>query len=244
MRVIPVIDLLRGQVVRGVGGRRDEYRPIKSVLAADARPATVGRSLVKHGFRTTYVADLDAIAGAPPAWSIYESLLGAGLELWIDAGTTNEADARQLAEYRAEGKPLSAIVAGLESLAGPEALAAMVGAVGPERLIFSLDLRAGEPIVRDGAWPGLDARQIAERALAIGVRRMIVLDLTNVGEGQGVGTLPLCRELRQVDAKLEIIAGGGVRSLDDLNVLAAAECNATLVASALHDGRIRPADVV
>ena len=33
MEVIPVIDLLGGQVVRGVAGRRDEYRPIVSQIA-------------------------------------------------------------------------------------------------------------------------------------------------------------------------------------------------------------------
>ena len=85
MRVIPVIDLMGGQVVRGVGGRRDEYRPIKTILAADARPATIGRALAAAGFREAYVADLDAIAGAAPAWSIYEELLSCPLTLAVDA---------------------------------------------------------------------------------------------------------------------------------------------------------------
>jgi phosphoribosylformimino-5-aminoimidazole carboxamide ribotide isomerase len=71
---------------------------------------------------------------------------------------------------------------------------------------------------------------------------MIVLDLAQVGMGQGVGTEPLCRALRSLAPELEIIAGGGVRSLADLRSLAAAGCNAALVASALHDGRLTPQD--
>jgi phosphoribosylformimino-5-aminoimidazole carboxamide ribotide isomerase len=74
--------------------------------------------------------------------------------------------------------------------------------------------------------------------MELGVRRMIVLDLARVGVGEGVGTEDLCRQMRAADQNLEIIAGGGVRGRDDLKRLADAGCDAALVASALHDGRI------
>ena len=45
--VIPVIDLKDGVVVRGVAGRRDEYRPIESRFASDPRPATVAQGLAR-----------------------------------------------------------------------------------------------------------------------------------------------------------------------------------------------------
>jgi phosphoribosylformimino-5-aminoimidazole carboxamide ribotide isomerase len=66
-----------------------------------------------------------------------------------------------------------------------------------------------------------------------------VLDLARVGMGEGVGTEPVCRSLRCIDPKLQIISGGGVRGLGDLESLAQAGCDAALVASALHDGRVR-----
>jgi len=50
----------------------------------------------------------------------------------------------------------------------------------------------------------------------------------------GVPTLDLCRTLRKRCPQLEITSGGGVRSRDDLDRLAAAGCNRALVASALH----------
>jgi phosphoribosylformimino-5-aminoimidazole carboxamide ribotide isomerase len=233
---------MRGQVVRGVGGRRDEYRPISSVLATDARPTSIGAALAAAGFRETYVADLDAIAGAEPAWSIYADLVRCGLELWVDAGLSTAEDARKIERFRCDGRPLSAIVAGLESLADTAALFDVCAVVGPERLIFSLDLRSGVPLTRSTAWEKLSPRQIATIALRAGVRRMIVLDLAQVGMGAGVGTESLCRDLRCLDADLQIIAGGGVRSLADLRSLGAAGCDAALVASALHDGRLTPAE--
>ena len=238
MQVIPVLDLMEGLVVRGVGGRRHEYRPIESLLAADARPRTVARALVAIGFRASYVADLDAIGGKEPAWAIYRELLEAGLEPWIDAGVSNVEQAGALSRFEVAGRRLTAIVAGLESLPDPDTLAELLAVVGPERLIFSLDLKSGRPLTEAPAWQNLTPAQIAVVALRLGVRRMIVLDLAAVGMGHGVGTESFCRDLRCLDPRLQIIAGGGVRGAADLRSLAQAGCNAALVASALHDGRL------
>lgn len=254
------MDLMRGQVVRGVGGRRDEYRPIRSVLCRDARPSTVAQGFLKLGFRHAYVADLDAIQkgvrtifshgqpqgvgshdSRPPAWSIYYELMRLGLDLWIDAGLHDVAQARDMARFEVDGRAIAGIVAGLESLADPAALVEMCAVIGSRRLIFSLDLKLGVPLAGGPAWRGLSAEQIAAIALRAGVRRMIVLDLANVGMGQGAGTEPLCRALRCLAPELQIVAGGGVRGPADLEALARAGCDAALVASALHDGRLSAA---
>jgi phosphoribosylformimino-5-aminoimidazole carboxamide ribotide isomerase len=71
---------------------------------------------------------------------------------------------------------------------------------------------------------------------------MIVLDLADVGTGGGTRTLDLCRELKAKHPQIELIAGGGVRNLDDLKRIADAGCSGALVASALHDGRLTRAD--
>jgi phosphoribosylformimino-5-aminoimidazole carboxamide ribotide isomerase len=251
VQVIPVLDLMGGQVVRGVGGRRDEYRPIRSALCDNAQPASVGQALVGLGFRQAYVADLGAIENQikgvgrqdsrPPEWPIYEELMRLGLDLTIDAGLRDAQQARAMADYRVDGRPIAGIVAGLESLAQPAALAEMCEVVGPRRLVFSLDLKRGVPLA-SAAWNGLGAEQIAAIALRAGVRRMIVLDLANVGMGEGVATLALCRTLRCLAPELQIISGGGVRGPDDLVALSRAGCDAALVASALHDGRISAAE--
>ncbi len=243
MRVIPVIDLKDGQVVRGVGGRRDEYRPIESRLCADARPRSVAQAFATLGFSQAYVADLDAIERGdqgPLTKRVPDTFLG--LELMLDAGLRSVAEARELSAMLVDGQPLTGIVAGLESLDAPQTLDAICRIVGPQRLIFSLDMKAGIPLATTPAWHGLSSEQIATIALRVGVRRMIVLDLARVGMGGGVGTELLCRNLRSLDPQLEIIAGGGVRSVDDVESLARAGCDAVLVASALHDGRLIPAD--
>jgi phosphoribosylformimino-5-aminoimidazole carboxamide ribotide isomerase len=238
LQLIPVIDLQQGLVVRAAGGRRHEYRPLVGKLAGDARPVTVAQALVRLNFRLAYVADLDAIQGSDPAWSIYETLLEAGLQLWVDAGISDVGRIWALAEFN-RPTPLAGIIAGLESLPSWDLLRTMHDVLGPERLFFSLDLKAGRPLTR---WPEpvADAEEMAGEAVACGVRQMIVLDLARVGSSAGAGSLDLCRAIHERWPDLRLISGGGVRSRADLVALADAGCQAALVASALHDGELIP----
>jgi len=274
MLILPVLDLMHGQIVRGIAGQRESYRPIKSSLVAGAEPAVIARALAET-FQASemYLADLDAIRGGEPAWSTYTKLLGCGISLWVDAGIVNADKARELAFFEpgtlvpgveplvdpsspAASSPrtnvrgsdvvsarISGIIAGLESLNDANSLAAILDVVGPKRLIFSLDLQQGRPLARFDAWRRLAPLAIAREAIAIGIQRMIVLDLAGVGVGEGVPTLELCRAIRDEATSLELTSGGGVRGLSDLTTMSRAGCNAALVASALHDGRVSPADV-
>ncbi|MBI2823828.1 MAG: hisA/hisF family protein [Planctomycetia bacterium] len=244
MRIIPVVDLMGGVVVRGIAGRRSEYRPILSRLCPSAVPAEVARALAEtFDLPELYVADLDAIAGGQPAWRVYEELAACGAQLLVDAGCANVGRARAMSDFQPCGQPLSGVIAGLESIPSPEALAVMVAAVGRERLVFSLDLKDGRPLAAAGAWRDCRADEIAQGAYDTGIRRMIVLDLADVGTGGGVGPLELCRRLRDRLPDCELVAGGGIRGRADLEALAAAGCDAALVASALHDGRLTPQDI-
>jgi phosphoribosylformimino-5-aminoimidazole carboxamide ribotide isomerase len=237
MRVVPVIDLKDGVVVRGVAGRREEYRPVVSRLTSSCDPVEVARAFRDRlGLTEMYLADLDAIAGAEPAWGVYEALCRLGCRLWVDAGIRETAQAAALA---AAG--LERIIVGLETVAGPEVLDWLGRNLGA-RLMFSLDLKNGLPLGDRAAWGTPDAEEIVRRVLAAGIHRVIVLDLVRVGVGGGTGTEVLCRQLAGQFPQLEIVAGGGVCRRDDLARLQACGVHAVLVASALHDGRLRPED--
>jgi phosphoribosylformimino-5-aminoimidazole carboxamide ribotide isomerase len=238
MRILPVLDVQGGRVVRGVGGRRQEYRPVVSRLTASCQPADVAEAFRDHfGLSELYLADLDAIAGAAPALPLYAALRSREFRLWVDAGLRTAEDAGGLAGAGVEG-----IVAGLETVAGPAVLAELCRDHG-ERVVFSLDLRDGVPLGDAAAWEGGDAWSVVARAVAAGVRRLIVLDLVRVGGGGGTGTEDLCRRLAGDYPEVEIIAGGGVRDLADLERLRRCGVAGVLVASALHDGRLSPDQV-
>jgi phosphoribosylformimino-5-aminoimidazole carboxamide ribotide isomerase len=238
MRILPVIDLMKGTVVRGVGGRRETYQPIQSCLAPDASPPSIADGLTRAGFSAVYVADLDAIQGGEPSWPIYDLLLARGLELWIDCGLRNPLDAAPLLRFQTTDRPIHSVIAGLETVESPTALADLVRCIGAKAFVFSLDMEAGRPRIGSRDWAGLSALQIACVALRAGVRRFILLDLRAVGMNQGPATLPLCRAIRNLVDDVELCSGGGVRSRQDIRAFEQAGCNAALVASALHDGRL------
>ncbi|MBW3541004.1 MAG: hisA/hisF family protein [Planctomycetes bacterium] len=239
MRVLPVLDLMQGVVVRGVAGRRETYRPIESRVAASSEPLDVAWALREtFGFRELYVADLDAIVDDRPNLTAVRALAAEGFEVWVDAGVRDAARARAVLDAGA-----ARAVAGLETLPGPRVLRELFETLDAGRLVFSLDLNNGRPLAVSAEWQESEPLAIAEEAIAAGARQMIVLDLAAVGTGGGVPTLELCRQFRRRFPDLSLVTGGGVRGVGDLVAAAEAGVDGLLVASALHDGRLTPADL-
>jgi phosphoribosylformimino-5-aminoimidazole carboxamide ribotide isomerase len=239
MRIIPVLDLQNGVVVRGIAGRRREYRPVASQLTSSYHPADVARAFRDDfGLTELYLADLDAIAGRRPALEIYAILRDLGFRLNVDAGVRKALDTQPLAAAGIEG-----IVAGLETIAGPHVLQKLCRDLGSERILFSLDLKEGRPLGNLPMWGTTETWPIIERAVESGVRRMIILDLARVGVDTGTGTEELCIRLNREFPGAEVIVGGGIRGNSDLERLKCCGVSAALVASALHDGRLRREDL-
>lgn len=235
-RVVPVLDVYRGEVVHAVAGRRSEYRPISSCLVASTDPVAVACALSQHvGTREIYLADLDAILGGPRRLDLIAELSRRGFHVWLDAGLRFADEAKSLFAAGA-----AVVIAGLESVEAFEDLA-ILGVDFGERIAVSLDLRDGQPVVRDARRRGRSAEWLAfELAADYGVPRMILLDLARVGLGEGTGTMGLCRQLRGAFPGLQLVVGGGVRGPADLPTLAASGADAVLVATALHRGRFAP----
>jgi phosphoribosylformimino-5-aminoimidazole carboxamide ribotide isomerase len=239
MHILPVLDVLHAQVVRGIAGRREEYRPIVSRLTPSAAPLDVARAFRAHfGLSLLYLADLDAILGGCPALPLLESLKADGFRLWVDAGLRQPEDVASLARAEVEG-----IIAGLETLHGPAALEKLLELAGPEHLIFSLDLKQGIPLGHSQAWEAENPIDLAATAWRMGVQRLILLDLARVGTGTGTGTEELSAELIRRHPDLHVIVGGGIAGAADLHRLKDRGVWGALVASALHDGRLTAADL-
>jgi phosphoribosylformimino-5-aminoimidazole carboxamide ribotide isomerase len=220
MQVIPVLDLIAGQVVRAKMGDRDAYRPIETPLSATPDPVDVAAGLLRLApFSTFYIADLDAILGRGDNFAALGRLKAAfpALELWIDNGA---ADAAAVAATRAFG----AAVLGSESQRDLSLLARERDA------LLSLDFRGeafqGPPelLQRPELWP----------------ERVIVMTLGRVGSGAGPD-LDRLAAIRAIAGDRRLYAAGGVRGDADLAALEAAGAAGVLVASALHDGRISSA---
>lgn len=239
MRVIPVMDLRGGVVVRGVAGKREAYRPVESRLCSGATPREVAEAFRTHfGLEDLYIADLDAILDSRPNVAIWQALQEAGFRLWIDAGVRTEADAEQVLAAGA-----TAVIVGLETAPGPELLRRLCARCGEDCVVFSLDLAQGRPLGNTSGWRSSDPSEIAVEAVDAGIRRMIVLDLAAVGVNEGPVSLALCGRLRDAFPELSLVTGGGIRGGADLRQVRSARVDGVLVATALHNGRVTRADI-
>lgn len=239
MQIIPVLDILDGVVVRGVAGQRDAYRPVESVIAASADPLAVASAFREtFGLESIYIADLDAILRGEPNLDLYRTLSDDGFRLMIDSGLRNGVDADVALTAGADQ-----VIAGLETWPLLSSLEMLVRRIGPERLIFSLDLKNGTPLRTFSDLVSSEPADIGAAVLEAGVQDMIVLDLAAVGIAQGTPTLPLCQELFDFAPRSRLITGGGVRTLEDLKSLNGPAIQGVLLASALHSGSITGADL-
>ncbi|MEJ8823367.1 HisA/HisF-related TIM barrel protein [Variovorax humicola] len=231
MNLIPVIDLMQGQVVRAVRGDRQAYRPIVSRLCGSSDPVTVARILCDHcATHQLYVADLDALMGRPVQSAVLRTLTQAlpRLELWLDAGfaTAQAADALRL-ELGSAGRQMVAVF-GSESLASrPELAQCFSGARADDDGVLSLDRRDGQHLDIAGCW---DAPELWPR-------RVIVMTLERVGAGAGPD-LETLAEVRRKSPSTFVVGAGGIRNPEDLAQARDAGAGAWLVASALHDGGV------
>jgi len=239
LRIVPVLDVMEGRVVRGVAGRREEYRPLESVLTDGCDAVAIAQAIrSRFGFSELYLADLDAILHGQPNIGILRSLSDAGFAMTVDAGIHRYEDVAPIVAAGAHQ-----IVAGLETLDGPKELSDVVEQLGASRVVFSLDLRDGRPLENAARWHEDDPCAIAGQAIEAGCTQLIVLDIARVGTAAGVPTLPLCAEIRRAWPHVAIITGGGIRGIKDLKGLDSSIIDGVLIASALHNGSIRPAEL-
>jgi phosphoribosylformimino-5-aminoimidazole carboxamide ribotide isomerase len=236
MRILPVLDLMNGHVVRGVAGQRHNYKPIVSRLTSATDPVGVALAFREHfGLNDLYVADLDAIAGGMTTsnLAIYAALRKSGFQLAVDAGIRAIGDAEILA---AAG--IDRVVVGLESLRQPESLPEIAERLSGARVVFSVDLKGRMPQVASPSWQAADGWGIACQVVRMGVRQLLILDVAAVGIDRGPSTLPLCARLRAEFPNITLLTGGGIRGREDLRRLGEAGVHEALIASALHDGRL------
>ena len=228
-----MLDLARGQVVRGVRGERAAYRPIVSALVAGSDPVAIATALLppttagRANAATLYVADLDAIQGAEAQVSTLRRLLGLrdDLCLWLDAGLSGVPAGATLRDALGAGGERVRLVYGSESLATGSA---SPGLADDPQAILSLDCRLARPLDPAGLWS----------RPALWPRTVIVMTLDRVGAAAGPDLSTLAR-LRALAPDRVWVGAGGIRDRSDLRSAATTGASAWLVASALHDGTLQ-----
>jgi phosphoribosylformimino-5-aminoimidazole carboxamide ribotide isomerase len=248
MQIIPVLDLAGGIAVHAQAGDRSRYTPLKSQLAPELVGDPVALLRAFHGtlgVHECYVADLDAIQGGVLQRSLIRQLAafhtGFAGGLLIDAGTSHAGGALEVLSCGA-----SEVVVGLETLEAFTDLSSILAMVDPSRVVFSLDLKLGNPIIhpamQEASGVAPNAMSLARQAVEAGIATLLVLDLGRVGTGCGVD-LGLLATLRRTFPDIRLLAGGGVLTRRDLERMRDAGCDGALIASAIHSGKVTADDL-
>lgn len=228
MDIIPVIDLKGGVVVRARRGDRASYPPIETPLSPTSDPLDVVSGLLAlHPFRTLYVADLDAIEGLRGHAGTINRIIRRfpALDLWLDNGCSEVGQAERLLAHPGR----TSLVIGSESQRDGVLLARFRD---NPRILLSLDFRGeqflGPPplLEEEEGWP----------------TRLIVMTLSSVGSDAGPDFARFSAVRRRAGPR-RVYMAGGLRGGADLAAVKAGGAAGILVASALHDRRLSPADL-
>jgi phosphoribosylformimino-5-aminoimidazole carboxamide ribotide isomerase len=246
--IIPVLDLMIGQIVLAQGGKRDDYLPVNSKLTRSSQPMDVAKAIFHQtGCSTFYLADIDSFAGAEPNWKVYRQLLDTDFGLWIDANWLKENRTETLLNHLEHREKLKLIISSetIQSFDQIDQIAKLrEQGIEP---IFSLD-QSDELVLSKS--PELSRANPLEwilQATAQGIDELIVLDLTRVGTMRGISEddpwCPFFQEIRNELPDVHLTSGGGVRCAEDAAQLLRSGCDHVLVASAIHQCRFTHDDI-
>jgi phosphoribosylformimino-5-aminoimidazole carboxamide ribotide isomerase len=238
--VIPAIDLRGGAVVRLAQGRFDRQR----VYSTD--PAAVARGFARAGARTIHVVDLDAaVSGGGRSTAVLEAI-AAAVAGSDRAPRIQAAGGIRDAETAAATLNAGAnrVVLGTAALRDPAFVANLVDRHGPDHVAVALDVRDGAA-VGDG-WvetAGTASLDVAARSLVdAGVTTFIVTAIDRDGL-LGGPDLALLRRVLELTGR-DVIASGGIASIDDLRRVRDAGCAGAIVGRAIYDGAIDLRDAI
>ncbi len=241
MKIIPVLDLMKGLVVHAVKGDREHYQPVQSILTSSAQPLEVVRCLKKEtNCQEFYIADLDAIQGKGHNRDVIGKIAdNVNADLWVDEGICDVGSAENLV---AAGADL--VIIGSETLTDLEKLKNFSDSdsMAGERIIFSLDIASGRVLSRAEALKGIEPMKALELLTAEGIKRFILLTLDAVGSGNGPD-LSLIKQAKRDFPGHTFIVGGGVKIPDHLQKLSVIGASGVLVATSLHKGWITGRDI-
>lgn len=229
MLIIPAIDILDAKCVRLTKG---DYSTQK-IYNED--PLEVAKAFEANGITHLHLVDLDgAKAGTVVNWKTLENICSATkLKVDFSGGIKTRQAAQQAFDSGA-----SQIAVGSLAVKNPKEFVDWIWAFGEEKLILGADV-IGEQIAVHG-WQensGKDIYDFLDYYFEEGIDFVLCTDVSKDGMLQGP-SIELYKKILLEYGELQLIASGGVSSMQDLEQLKAIGCYAAIVGKAFYEGRI------
>lgn len=236
MDLLPAIDLLGGKVVQLVQGDFD-----RGVVHGDD-PVEVALAFEAAGAPWIHCVDLDAARSgeATNTAHIAKVVEAVSVPVQVGGGVRSVEAARAMADIG-----VTRVVIGTAAFLHPEIVDAVASR---QRAAIGLDIRGREVAIRGWtAGAGADWDEVLPRLADAGAEAVVVTQIEREGLMGGPDVEGLSEMLGATT--LEVVASGGVSSLDDLRALNAIEVDGrrlggAIVGTAIYEGAVPVADAV
>ena len=227
MLLFPAIDLYEGKAVRLFKG---DYA---QMTVYSDKPWEIGEEFVRCGASHIHIVDLEGAKSAetPNYETVRRIKETTGVFCEIGGGIrTMDVIERYL------GAGLDRVILGTAAVQDEDLVKQSVAKYG-ERIAVGVDIRDGKVAIK--GWTeksGLDAFDFCAKMKEIGVRTLICTDISKDGAMQGTNR-DLYKELADQFA-IQIVASGGVSSLEDVKYLAGLDLYGVIIGKAYYAGAI------
>ncbi|MBQ8507646.1 MAG: 1-(5-phosphoribosyl)-5-[Clostridia bacterium] len=227
MIIYPAIDLYEGKAVRLFKG--DYAR----MTVYSENPPEIGRDFAAQGAKRIHIVDLEGakLGTTPNLETVCAIKKESGLFCEIGGGVRSMDVVRRYIDAGVDR-----VILGTAAVENPEFARAAVREFG-EKIAIGVDIRDGFVAVK--GWTeksALNAFDFCADMEAIGVRTLICTDISRDGAMQGTN-VPLYQQLSE-KFSMDIIASGGVSSLEDVKALTAMNIHGAIIGKAYYTGAI------
>ena len=233
MNIIPAIDLIGGQAVRLLKGDYDKV----TVYSDD--PAAVAESFERAGAKYLHVVDLDGAKDGTTAnfETIKKIIERTNLSVELGGGIRTLERVRQYIDVGVDR-----VIIGTAAVTDPDFLCEAVNLYG-EKIVVGVDIKDGFVAIK--GWlevSELSCKEFCKKLESLGVKTIICTDISKDGMMSGTN-LDLYREMYD-EFKLNIIASGGVSSMDDISALSDMGLFGAIVGKAIYTGAIELSEAI
>lgn len=233
MNIIPAIDLLGGKAVRLLKGDYDKV----TVYSDD--PAAVAESFERAGAKYLHVVDLDGAKDGTTAnfETIKEIIKRTNLSVEVGGGIRALDRVKKYIDIGVDR-----VIIGTAAVTDPEFLKKAVRLYG-ERVVVGVDIKDGFVAIK--GWleiSELSCKEFCKNLEDLGIKTIICTDISKDGMMSGTNR-ELYRELYD-EFNINIIASGGVSSMEDIAVLSSMGLFGAIVGKAIYTGAIDLSDAI
>lgn len=228
MKLIPAIDIIDGKCVRLTKG---DYTTQK---VYNTNPVEVAKEFEANGIRFLHLVDLDGAKSKHIVnYKVLEDIAQAtSLQIDFGGGIKSNEDVKIAFESGA-----NQLTGGSIAVQEPALFLSWLEQYGPERILLGAD--ANQRMIATQGWlatSGIDVVDFIRSFEQKRIQSVVCTDISKDGMLQGP-SLDLYKEIMQ-ETGVQLIASGGVSSIDDLQQLKELGCAGAIIGKAIYEGKI------